>query len=217
LSERREADRKLVNEGQIPIEEIDDLSSKKVEIGLVWKEYIPAVTTGVVTVACIVTANRVSHRRAVALASAYSVSQEAFREYKDKVFEKIGEKREQAIRDEITQDRVNANPPGPIILVGEDVLCRDAHSGRYFKSNPVEIGEAVNAINWQLINENYASLTDFWEMIGLTRTADSDEVGWNMENGKFEIQTSGALAEDGKPVLEITFRTVPVRGYYKSY
>jgi hypothetical protein len=217
LSERREADKKLINEGQVPLEEIDELSSKKVEIGLVWKYYIPAVVTGGVTVACIVTANRVSNRRAAALATAYSVSQEAFREYKGKVFEKIGEKKEQAIRDEITQDRVNANPPGPIVLVGDDVLCRDAHSGRYFKSNKNEIDAAVNEINWQLINDDYASLTDFWEKIGLSQTADSDEVGWNMQGGKFEVQLSGALSEDGRPVLEIQFLTSPIRSYYKNH
>lgn len=184
---------------------------------LTWKLYIPAATTGVVTAACIVTANRVSNRRAAALATAYSISQEAFREYKGKVVEKIGEKKEQAVRDEIAQDHVNANPPGTVVLVGDEVLCRDAHSGRYFKSDRETIRAAVNDINYQLIHDNYASLTDFWEKIGLTQTANSDELGWNIENGKFDIQFSGALAEDGRPVLEITFRTTPIRSYYKLY
>lgn len=181
-----------------------------------WKLYIPAATTGAVTLACIVTANRVSNRRAAALASAYSISQEAFREYKDKVFQKFGEKKEQAVRDEITQEKVDKNPPGQIVLVGSDVLCRDAHSGRYFNSNLEEIRAAVNDINWQLINEDYASLTDFWEKIGLTQTAESDDVGWNSRDGKFEVQYSGAISEDGKPVLSIEFHTAPVRSYYRN-
>jgi len=182
-----------------------------------WKLYIPAVTTGAVTVACIVTANHVSNRRAAALATAYSISQEAFREYKGKVVEKIGEKKEQAVRDEITQDRVNANPPGNIILVGDEVVCLDRYSGRYFKSNHAAIREAVTDINWKLIHENYASLTDFWDKLGLPSTTDSDEVGWTIEDGKFDVQLSGAISEDGKPVLAIEFRTMPVRSYYKNH
>jgi len=217
LAERRKADKVFEDNEILSPEEVEKLASKKVEIGLVWKYYIPAVTTGAVTVACIVTANHVSNRRAAALATAYSISQEAFREYKGKVVEKIGEKKEQAVRDEITQDRVNANPPGNIILVGDEVVCLDRYSGRYFKSNHAAIREAVTDINWKLIHENYASLTDFWDKLGLPSTTDSDEVGWTIEDGKFDVQLSGAISEDGKPVLAIEFRTMPVRSYYKNH
>lgn len=210
----REAEEKPLFDPEIG-EDKGPLTGKEI-FDLTWKLYVPAVTTGAVTVACIITANRVSNRRAAALATAYSISQEAFREYKDKVFEKIGEKKEQAIRDEITQDRVNANPPGTIVLVGDEVVCHDRYSGRYFKSNYAEIRDAVSDINWQLVNDNYASLTDFWDKIGLPSTSDSDEVGWNMEGGKFDVQFSGAMSEDGKPVLAIEFRTMPVRSYYKN-
>ena len=200
---------------QILSEESPHLEPKE-KLEKTWKLYIPAVTTGVVTVTCIVTANRVSNRRAAALATAYSVSQEAFREYKDKVFEKIGEKKEQAIRDEIVQEKINKNPLGSVVLAGNDVLCYDAYSGRPFNSNLEEIRAAVNDINWQILNDNYASLTDFWEKIGLSRTTDSDEIGWNTDT-KFEVQYSAALSDDGKPVLCIEFHTVPVRSYYKLY
>lgn len=204
------------NDGKRSFEEgdISPLEPRE-KFDLTWKLYIPAVTTGAVTIACIVTANQVSNRRAAALATAYSISQEAFREYKGKVFERIGEKKEQVIRDEITQEKVNKNPPGPWLLVGDNVLCFDAHSGRYFESNLEAIRKAVNDINFMLINENYASLTDFWEIIGLARTADSDEIGWNLDT-KFEVQYSAALSEGGKPVLSIEFRSVPVRSFYKN-
>jgi uncharacterized protein DUF6353 len=184
------------------------------KFNLVWKLYIPAATTGAVTLACIITANRVSSRRAAALASAYSISQEAFREYKDKVVEKIGEKKEQAVRDEIAQAHVEKNPAGPLVLIDSKILCYDTHSGRYFQSDLETIRKAINDVNWQILNECYASVTDFWDKIGLTATKDSDEIGWNMDT-KFEVQYSAALSDDGKPVLAIDFHTVPVRGYYK--
>lgn len=183
-----------------------------------WKLYIPAATTGVVTVACIITANRVSSRRAAALASAYSISQEAFREYKSKVFEKLGEKKEQTIRDDIAKDRVKNIDTTPFILVDSEVLCLDTHSGRLFKSDRETIRRAVNDINWQLLNEDRASLTDFWDLIGLPPTADSDEIGWIVDANKpFDVRFASALAEDGKPVLTIEFDTGPIRSYYKNH
>ena len=182
---------------------------------LVWKLYIPAATTGVVTLACIITANRVSNRRAVALASAYSISQEAFREYKEKVFEKIGEKKEQAVRDEIAQDRVNNNPPSLIVANTTKTLCFDSYSGRPFESDLESIRTAVNDINYQLLSDDYASLTDFWEKIGLDRTSDSDEIGWNIDR-KLEVEYAAALFE-GKPVLTIEFRTIPIRSYWQRH
>lgn len=216
LADYEEANEKFHNNEILSPEEYEATFEFRPRLEKTWKLYIPAATTGIITLACIVTANHVNTRRAAALASAYSISQEAFREYKDKVFEKIGEKKESVIRDEIAQDRVNKNPPGLVILDGNDVLCLDTHSGRYFNCDMESIRKAVNDINWQIQNENYASLTDFWELLGLSRTADSDEIGWNTDT-KFDVQYSAALSEGGKPVLAINFRTVPVRSYYKLY
>src|SRR5690349_16488674 len=82
----------------------------KEKLQLVWKEYAPAIATGALTISCIIGANRIGSKRAAAMAAAYSLSEKAYAEYRDKVVEKIGEKKEQAARDELAQDRVNANP-----------------------------------------------------------------------------------------------------------
>lgn len=187
------------------------------KVRLTWKLYIPAATTGAVTIACIVTANRVSSRRAAALATAYSISQEAFREYKDKVFEKLGEKKEQAVRDEIAQDRVNDVPEATFVMLGEgSVPCLDMHSGRIFDCDVETIRQAVNDINFKLLNEDYATLTDFWEMVGLEATSESGEIGWNVDR-QLEVQFGSALIKGNKPVLTIEFRTIPTRRYYPRY
>jgi hypothetical protein len=187
----------------------------KGEVKLTWKLFVPAIGTGAITVVSIVAANHISVRRAAALASAYTISQEAFREYKDKVYEKLGENKEKKITDDIAQDRVNRLPPSVIIASNAKSLCLDTYSGRYFDCDMETIRSAVNDVNFRIINENYASLTDFWDMIGLSRTTDSDEIGWNTDM-KLELVYSAALTEDGKPVLTIEFRTVPIRGYYSN-
>lgn len=185
---------------------------------LVWKNYVPAVGTGAVSIACIISANHISTRRTAALASAYSIAQEGFREYKDKVLDKIGETKEQAVRDEIAQDRVTKNPPSEVIFIGQgDVLCMDMYSGRYFMSDLESIRKAENDTNWQIMNNDYASLTDFWDRVGLDSTSESDNIGWNTD-AKLQLEIGSALAKDGRPCIAVDFgETIPVRGYWSAH
>jgi len=187
---------------------------------LVWKLYIPAAGSAVMTASAIIFANRIGNRRIAALISAYNISEKAFEEYRDKVLEKMGPKREQTVKDEIAQDRVTKNPVSKSQLVviqnGGTTLCMDLHSGRYFNSDMETIRKAVNDLNAQVINESYASLTDFWDRLGLPRTAESDEIGWSTDR-LLEVDYSATLDEHGKPCMTIGFRASPIRGYASSY
>jgi hypothetical protein len=182
-------------------------------VSLVWKQYIPPAGSAVVTIACIILANRIGSRRAAALAAAYAISERGFAEYKAKVIEKLGEKKEQGVRDEIAQDRVNKNPFNDVFIVGEgQVLCYDSYTGRYFLSDMETIRRAVNDINHQINADFYASLSDFYALIGLPRTSMSDNMGWNADQ-LLEVTYSAVLSEAGKPCVAIDFRVEPVRGY----
>lgn len=186
------------------------------KLELVWKLYIPAVSTGVMTITCIVASNRIGTRRAAAMAAAYSFSERAFEQYKEKVAEKLGPKEEEKIRDEIAQDNVDRNPPSHEVIVslGDEVLCRDSLTGRYFKSTMQAIGDAQNKINHQINNNWCASLSEFYDEIGLPRTPLSDELGWNSDK-LLDIRFSGTIADDGRPCISIDFSTVPIRGYHQ--
>lgn len=189
----------------------------RILLPLVWKLYIPAATTGVLTIVCIIGANRIGSRRAAAIAAAYSIMDKAFEEYREKVVEKFGKNKEQAARDEIAQDRVARNPIGSrevVIVAGGDVECFDSFSGRYFKSNMESIKAAQNELNHKINNDYYASLSDLYNLLGLAQTKYSDEVGWNCDK-LLEIEFSTVLSEDSKPCLCLTYRVDPVRGYYR--
>lgn len=187
----------------------------KEKFELTWKLFIPAIGTGTVTVICIVLANRVSSKRSAAMASAYAVSQEAFREYKTKVIDKLGEPKERKIADEVSQDRVNKITPPAYIVSNANSLWMDLFSGRYFDCDMETIRAAVNDINEDIIHGNFPSLTEFWEKIGLAKTTESDELGWNTDNLLY-VNYAAAM-HDGRPVGTIEFRTIPVRGHYKMF
>jgi hypothetical protein len=184
-------------------------------IRLVWKLYIPAASSGLLTIAAIVGSNHVSTRRATAMAAVYSISEKAFVEYKDKVVERLGEKKEQSFRDEIAQDRVKNNPVNEntvIITDGGEVLCYDHFTGRYFKSSMEAIKKAQNDINYQILHDGYASVSDLFDILGLPVTSYSEEVGWNQDR-MLDIAFSTVLSEDNRPCISIDFDLSPNRKF----
>jgi hypothetical protein len=190
---------------------------EKVELN--WKFFIPPVLTGAGTIACIICANRIGTRRAAAMAAAFAVSQETFTEYKSKVIEKIGENKERAVRDEIAQEQVRKRPASELSLVegATDVLCYEQFTGRYFASSMETLKSAQNSVNHLILSgDNSASLSDFYDRVGLNHTQLSDEVGWNLDN-MLELTFSTTMDELDRPVLTFDYKVVPVRNYFRIH
>jgi hypothetical protein len=188
----------------------------KEKVQLTWKTYIPPALMGAATIAAIIAANRVGSRRAIALAAAYSLSEKAFEEYRSKIIEKIGEKKEREARDELAQDRVSRSAGiREVIVTGNgSVLCYEAFTGRYFLSDMETLRKAENDINHQVIHDSFACLSDLYDLIGLSHTSFSDEVGWNMDK-LLELQFSTTLSESGKPCVVVDFKVGPTRHYHR--
>jgi hypothetical protein len=188
-------------------------------VKLVWKFYIPPVAIGSTTITSIIMANKISSKKIAALAVASGISERALQEYKAKVVEKLGEKHETAIRDEIAQDRINAHPPagGQVFVAGSgDVLCYDMTTGRYFQSSMEDIKKAENKINYEIIQFMSASLSSFYDEIGLPPTNYTDSVGWNM-NSPLEVKFSTVMSPDNRPCIAIDFSRPPIPEYDKHW
>jgi hypothetical protein len=191
--------------------------SRTTKVKLVWRLYLPPVAVGVTTITSIIVANKISSKKIAALAVAGGISERALQEYKEKVVEKLGDRQGQKIRDEIAQDRVSKNPPNSreVILAGTgEVLCYDMLTGRYFQSTVEEIKRAENKINYELIHFMSASLSQFYDEIGLPPTSYTDMVGWNSEN-HVEVLFSTVMSPDERPCVAIDFSRAPVPDYYK--
>lgn len=175
-----------------------------------WKLYIPPVVVGFATITAIIFSNRIDSRRMTALAAAYTLSEKGWEEYKEKIVEMVGERKEQAARDEIAQAQVTANPPSnQIIITGNgDVLCLDRWSGRYFWSTMEKIKMAQVNVIYKIQNRDYCSLSEFYDELGLAHTTESDNIGWNNDT-KLEIGFSHALDPDNRPCLTFEFRAIP--------
>lgn len=189
---------------------VGELTTKQ-KAKTVWKLYIPPVASGVVTIACIVASHKSGSRRTAAAVTAYSLTEKAFTEYKDKAAEVIGEAKERRMRDDIAQDRVTALPTAnrEILVIGQgNVLCHDVRSQRYFRSSHEELQRAANDINRQLTYERYVSLSEYYIAIGLPITKESVYTGWSLDRGLMELEISATIADNDEPCLSVDFNYV---------
>lgn len=183
-----------------------------------WKCYIPPFVTGVMSCACIIGASSVSMRRNAALATAYTLSETALSEYRDKVVETLGEKKDADVRDAIAKDKLDKNPiTGNEVVVTErgETLCYEPLSGRYFQSDIDKIKRALNEVNNMLLNDSYVALNDFYTEIGLGTTKIGDDLGWQIGGGLIDIHFSTHLAANGEPCLVVDFIKPPAYDYNK--
>lgn len=181
-----------------------------------WKCYIPAAVTGTASIACLIGASSVHLRRNAALTAAYKLSETALTEYKEKVVETIGEKKERAIRDSIDKDHVEQNPVNKDQVIITDkgkTLCYDHLSGRYFESDINQLKRAENVVNRQILTNMYASLNDFYDELDLDHTQMGYELGWNTDDTLVQVDFSSQITNDGRPCIVVKFNKSPHYGY----
>lgn len=200
-------------------EENRELSKKEV-VQTVWKCYIPTAVTGIISISCIVGASRVNAKRNAALATAYSLSETAFSDYKEQVIETIGEKKESEIQDKVAKKKLeNESVVNKEVFITDkgNSLCYDSVSGRYFYSDVEAIKKAENELNKRMMSEMYLSLNEFYYALGLRSTVLGNELGWNISDGLLDIHYSSQIADDGRPCLVLEYRIAPRYDYAKNY
>lgn len=202
-----------IEAARVQLKDDDDPINEKEAFKLVWKNFIPPAAVGVVTIVAIVGANKIGSRRAAAFAAAYQLSEQLGQDYKKKAIELFGAKNDEKVRTELASERINKlSSQGMIVVAGSEVLMYDELSGRLFKNKVEDVKKAVNEINHQVLNYYCASLTEFYDKIGLTATSFSDSVGWNTDE-LLELQITAIETDDQQPALMIGYNHEPIKGY----
>lgn len=187
-----------------------------------WKCYIPAAVTGVTATACLIGSNSMNSRQKAALATAYNLSTTALAEYKDKVIETVGERKEQTIRDKVAEERLKKSPvnQSTVIVTGNgETRFYDSISKRRFTSDIEKVRRIVNDLNARMLSgDDYVSLNDFYYELGLERVEFADDLGWNVSkegrSGMIDINLDSAMVDtDGKPSIVLDYAVEPKRGF----
>lgn len=174
---------------------------------------IPPLAAGGLTIGSIIMAHRMSAAKAAALAAVYGISQKQLEEYKAKLEEKLGLSKYEKAKTEMAQERANNTPgSGAIVIFGDEVLCFDEATGRYFKSTMEKIRRAQNQCNQQILETGFADAGQFYSLVDLPGTRWSDDVGWDKP---FDVTVSTIIVDD-KPCLSLDFNPLPVLDYNRK-
>lgn len=181
---------KIISERQA---EKDEPLTKKEVVKAVWKCYIPTAALGLSAIACIIFSNAISAKRVSAATAALAGLAGTYEAYKNKVKEKCGEKVHEEIMNEIivenAEDAELYSPgfSGPISLdfdePEEELLFYDEYSGRYFHSTIGRVIQAEYHLNRNFAISGGASLSDFYDFLGIEHSEATDNTGWTMESG----------------------------------
>lgn len=178
-----------------------------------WKCYIPSAVTGVCSAACIIGASSISARRNAALVTAYTISETALKEYKEKAVEVVGEKKEQAIRDAVAKEKLEKAhvESREFIPTGRgETPCFDPLTNTCFKSDIETIRKAENTLNKRMRDELKITVNEFLQEIGLEPCDESigESLGWDIDKGYIDLDFSSQLV-DGVPYLVIGHHNPP--------
>ena len=160
------------------------------------KLYAPAVILGVASLTCIISSNRIMHKRNAALAAAYAAVDKGFKNYRKNVVDRFGEDIDKELRfnvkprevEEIVTDeegnetvvKTTANTVDPT-MKSPYAICFDETCAGWSKSaeaNKFFLLQQQNYANDKLKAQGHLFLNDVYELIGAQKTKAGQIVGW---------------------------------------
>ena len=181
--------------------------------------YIPSVAVGVGTIICIFGANALSKRQQATLMSAYALLDQSYKDYKNKVEDIYGEDADAKIKTEIAKDKYEESNIPPVEEGNK--LFYDFFSNRYFESTNFKVQQAEYNLNRHLAMKDYATLNEFYELLGLPPIDVGEEYGWTPGacldmywQSWIDFSHEHIEMEDGLECCVITMQTEPILNFY---
>lgn len=188
--------------------------TKKEIVKETWKLYVPTAVMTAASAACVVGSVHISMRRLATMTMAYAMSENSFKEYKEKAKELLGEKKEEEIRGAVNQEHVQKNLPEDDSLIirtgGGTTKCLDKFTGQVFYSDADTIRRVINNMNNCLLHDYYVSLDDLNTELGIRESKFGGSFGWNINDGDLiEPSFTVSLTPDDEPVLVLDYIVGP--------
>lgn len=164
--------------------------------GMLIRNYAPAVGFGVTSIACILGGHGILSKRNAALSCAYSLIQDQFNQYRDRVREDLGNDRDMLYlhgmkEEEVEVEEVNPNTGRkkkvkkttvcPIPDFSQYAKCFDEASPHWHPSaemNRLHIMNMQNYANDLLHCRGHVFLNEIYDGLGIPRTSAGAVVGW---------------------------------------
>lgn len=182
-------------------------------VEVAWKCYIPSVAIGLATIGCILGSTVLSRHQQKALASAYILLDQSFREYKNKVNELYGENADREVRSEIVKDLYADTDER---YDGEKLIFYEEHYGKLFERTMLQVKTAEYELNRKFALDGEASINDFLDLLGLDNVDFGDCIGWLADSNYdfyghlwIEFKHEEVIMDDGMECKVINITTPP--------
>lgn len=188
------------------------------------KIYAPAVLLGAASIAAIIKSNRILRKENIALAAAYTSVTQAFKQYRKRVSDKIGEEAEKQLRFNVVEKEIEetiVDESGKEKKVKKKIEVVDPKASDCIKYlTPTNENWQDNdqfIIDWLNIKQSYFNqklkekkhlvLNEVYEELGFTETAAGMVSGWTYNLAK----------PNGDNNVELTVRKVRIPDEYGYY
>lgn len=190
-------------------------TSKKEELQMTWKYYIPPTTAGLMTGACIIGGAEYAARDTTAALALYEGGCKLADKAEEAVKEVVGEKKAEEIVEQTNKDILASDPLNgrPVINTGHGTdLWYETFNGRYFYADIDFIKEVEYDCLDEVYNCMYMSASDVFEKMNLPRSDAGDMLGFNSDH-KPKFRYDHGFADNGRPCGILSFEERPVPEY----
>lgn len=188
-----------------------------------WKNYIPAIAVGGVTIVCSIGSDVLNKHQRIALLSAYTIANRSYTEYVNKTKELYGEETHRNIMKSIAAEKAEevyisaADFAGVTSLsfddriVEEPRLFYDSFSKRYFECTISQVLEAEYHINRNHTLGKEMCVNDFYAFLGIDTIEGGNDLYWFLDDEIYWIDFNHykETLDDGLEVYVIEFIFFP--------
>ena len=205
--------------------------TKKEIIQLTWKNYIPTLISGGLTIGAIIGSNRMSAREIAMLSASCAGLMSYKAQMEQEIRKRYGEDALNDIRKSVDQKYAK------VLIYPEDtgngdLLCFDAFGGRWFYSSEDAVNMALFELNDEFMNETiqisnngdvirggYRCYNDLYQKWGISETCFGWTWGWAPNSDYYDgpilwsVRKVEGFQELDEPVLIIEPLTYPMEGW----
>lgn len=197
--------------------------NRKEELRATWKCYIPTAISAGTTMACILGSHYCSNKQKEALSSAYTLSQLTLHKYQEKVIERLGKNKSEALREEVMNEVAEYQSPRYGITANKFLPIDTGHGTTLFYLIPADIwfysdknhlDAQTNAMNRDVLTEGYFDGNEIMYRWGLPMNKLYSEWVFTATE-MFEPKFSSELMENGQVRVNIDYQLIPLSEYMK--
>lgn len=178
--------------------------------------YIPTVLTGLSTILCICSANKLNKNVQKSLTSAYVLLDQSYKEYKKSVENVYGEEGHKRVIEDVADRKAEESN---MIQLSDNDLFFDFFSLQFFESKLSIIRKAEKAANEILESRGFVSVRDMYSLLGEPVAITDDLLGWSIGAGErygydhIEIDIIPSSRADGSGHYILDFIYAPTEDY----